>query len=110
MLSDGTKICAQYERNRESARVHACAPAPTQQDSYITCNLGSKPRDVLQCKAPVLSCTLEDGVTSCQSTERGNTKFYALFILDKYWTLTIGPADHIPDNMSFGVNFLIEKI
>jgi hypothetical protein len=110
MLSDGTKICAQYERNRESARVHGCAPVPTQQDSYIDCDLGSKPGDVLQCKATALSCTLEDGATSCRSTGMESTKFYALHILDGYWTLTIGPADHTPDNMSFGVNFFIEKI
>jgi hypothetical protein len=110
MLSDGLKICAQYDYNRESARVRACSPAPTQRDTYITCDLGSKPGGLLLCKAPVLSCTREDGVTSCQSTERESTKFYALFVVDGYWLLIIGPADHIPDNMLFGVDFLIEKI
>lgn len=109
MLSDGMRICAQYERNRESARVRACAPTATQQDSYITCDLGLKPGDLLQCKSPVLSCTWGNGVTSCQGTELENTKFYALSILSGYWTLYIGPADHTPDNMVFGLDLLIKK-
>jgi hypothetical protein len=110
MLSDGLKICAQYDYNRESARVRVCAPALTEQDTYITCDLGSKPGGLLLCKAPVVSCTREIGVTSCQSTERESTKFHGQLLLNGYWLLNIRPADHVPDSMSIGVNLLMEKI
>jgi hypothetical protein len=111
MLSDGTQICVQYEYNRKSGRVRASGLSPGRDNTYITCDLGSKPGDVLQCKAPVLLCTLENGAKSCQSTERESTQFYGLYILNMFWTLYMGgPEDRLYDNLAFGVNLLIEKI